>query len=94
MGQNFQALGAIDLGHEVGEGELGVLRAHVLGNPEPHVVARHQVAIALASERRRMTQLFERALGGNIERPVDINQRAVEVKEDRLEFASGQLTNL
>src|SRR5208282_1723043 len=57
---------------------------------EPYVIAGKRLAIALMGERRIVAELVERVFRGDIQRAVNIDQRAVEIEKDRLEFARCQ----
>ena len=86
-GSSFEPLGAVDLGEKIGERELGIFGALVLGQAEKWIVLFERLMVVLAGQRRSVAEVVERAARGDIERPVDIDQGAVEIEEDRFEFA-------
>jgi len=80
MGQYLEPLGAVDLGEKVGERELGVLGTLVLGQAEVGIVVLERLMVVLAGQRRKVTEVVERAAHSVVERPMDIDQGAVEVE--------------
>ena len=91
--QHFEPLGLVDLGEEVRVRKLGVLGPQMLGHAEPDVVGGKRLAKARRRERGLVPEFVERVFRGDIQRSVDIDQRAVEIEKDRLEFARGQMNS-
>jgi len=88
--QHLEPLGLVDFSQEVCVRQLRVLGPEMLRHSQPYVVGGKCLAIALMGERRIVAEFVERAFRGDIQRPVDIDQRAVEIEKDRLEFARCQ----
>ena len=86
MRQNFHPLGGINFRHKVGKRQLREITLHMLRSAEHAIVTLDGLPVTLVRKRGRMTEIVERFFRREIERPVNIDQRAVEVEEHRLEF--------
>src|SRR5271155_1053927 len=64
----------------------------MVGKTEVEVVAGDRLTVAFGGKRRALAELVESIARGDIERPVEVHQGAVEVEEDRLE-ATFQMSN-
>ena len=85
--QDFEPLRAIEFGYEIRECELKVLRLQMFRQAKIHIVAREQFAITLAGQRRMLPKVIERVARRDVKWPVDIDQGAIEIEENRFETA-------
>jgi hypothetical protein len=92
VGQNFEPLGAVEFGDEVGKGEAQILGPQMIGKAEIEVVAGDRLTVAFGGERGAVAELVEGVARGDIERPWRSTRVPSRSKKMALKLRSKQAT--
>jgi hypothetical protein len=79
--QNLQPFRTVQFGYHMSKGEFDVIRTHRLRYIQPRVFTGDSFEIMFMGEWRLLYQLVKRIARGNIQRPMNIDQSAVEIKK-------------
>ena len=77
MRQDLKPLGTVEFGDQIGKRQLKIVGALIVGNADIRIVAGQRFVETLAGQIRIVADIPEGVARGDVERPVNIDQRPV-----------------